>query len=183
MMTMTMTMTTASKQQRSEDGEKNKMDGDNMITTTMTNGTELTSALPTKDCSSDVEGQHNAWLSPGSAAFDFRSALANLSLLYNPITTPDQALRDVYSRSSGDTVTTPTASMLLATQNCTLLDDVFQEDATTNSLEAYVADMIGKEAGLFVMSGTMGNQLSIRTALQGPPHSVLADARSHVYGW
>lgn len=73
--------------------------------------------------------------------------------------------------------------MLLATHNCTLQDDVFQEDPTTNSLEAYVADMTGKEAGLFVMSGTMGNQLSIRTALGGPPHSVLADARSHVYGW
>lgn len=97
----------------------------------------------------------NAWSTPGSAAFDFRS----------------------------DTVTSPTASMLLATQKCTLQDDVFQEDPTTNSLEAYVADMTGKEAGLFVISGTMGNQLSVRTALGGPPHSVLADARSHVYGW
>ncbi len=73
--------------------------------------------------------------------------------------------------------------MLLATRDCTLQDDVFQEDPTTNSLEAYIAGMTGKEAGLFVMSGTMGNQLSIRTALGGPPHSVLADARSHVYGW
>ena len=84
---------------------------------------------------------------------------------------------------SGDTVTTPTASMLLATQNCTLQDDVFQEDPTTNSLEAYITDMTGKEAGLFVISGTMGNQLSVRTALGGPPHSILADTRSHVYAW
>ena len=73
--------------------------------------------------------------------------------------------------------------MLLATQNCTLQDDVFKEDGTTNSLEAYVAELTWKEAALFVMSGTMGNQLSIRTALRGPPHSVLMDARSHVYGW
>ena len=73
--------------------------------------------------------------------------------------------------------------MLLATQSCTLQDDVFQEDPTTNSLEACIAEMTGKEAGLFVISGTMGNQLSIRTALGGPPHSVLTDARSHVYGW
>lgn len=85
--------------------------------------------------------------------------------------------------SAGDTVTSPTASMLLATQNCTLHDDVFEEDPTTNSLQAYIADMTGKEAGLFVMSGTMGNQLSIRTALGGPPHSVLTDAQSHVYAW
>ena len=83
----------------------------------------------------------------------------------------------------GDTVTTPTASMLLATQNCTLQDDVFQEDPTTNSLEAYIADMTGKEAALFIISGSMGNQLSVRTALGGPPHSVLADARSHIIGW
>ncbi|MCJ1451769.1 hypothetical protein MMC28_002109 [Mycoblastus sanguinarius] len=97
----------------------------------------------------------NVWTTPGTAAFDFRS----------------------------DTVTSPTASMLTATQNCTLLDDVFQEDPTTLDLEAYVAEMTGKEAGLFVISGTMGNQFSIRTHLTQPPHSVLADARSHVIGW
>ena len=73
--------------------------------------------------------------------------------------------------------------MLLATQNCTLQDDVFREDPTTNALEAYITDMTGKEAGLFVISGTMGNQLSVRTALGGPPHSILADSRSHVYVW
>ena len=73
--------------------------------------------------------------------------------------------------------------MLAATQSCTLLDDVFAEDPTTISLENYIADLTGKEAGLFVVSGTMGNQLSIRTALGGPPHSILADARSHVIEW
>jgi len=85
--------------------------------------------------------------------------------------------------SSGDTVTSPTTSMLAATSSCTLLDDVFAEDPTTNSLEAYMAEMTGKEAALFVISGTMGNQLSIRTALGGPPHSVIADSRSHIIGW
>lgn len=73
--------------------------------------------------------------------------------------------------------------MLAATQSCTLLDDVFGEDPSTNDLETYIAEMTGKEAALFVISGTMGNQLSIRTALGGPPHSVVADARSHVIGW
>ena len=73
--------------------------------------------------------------------------------------------------------------MLAATQSCTLLDDVFAEDPTTCSLESYIADMTGKEAALFVISGTMGNQLSIRTALGGPPHSLLADSRSHIIGW
>ena len=92
-------------------------------------------------------------------------------------------LRVLTSQLTGDTVTSPTPSMLSATQHCTLLDDVFGEDPTTNSLESYIAELTGKEAALFVISGTMGNQLSIRTALGGPPHSVLADARSHVIGW
>lgn len=73
--------------------------------------------------------------------------------------------------------------MLAATSSCTLLDDVFGEDPTTNSLEAYIAELTGKEAGLFVISGTMGNQLSMRTALGGPPHSVVVDSRSHIIGW
>ena len=73
--------------------------------------------------------------------------------------------------------------MLAAIQNCTLLDDVFHEDPTTNKLETYIADLAGHEAGLLVLSGTMGNQLSLRTLLTQPPHSVLADARSHIIGW
>ena len=73
--------------------------------------------------------------------------------------------------------------MLEATKSCTLLDDVFAEDPTTISLESLIAEMTGKEAALFVTSGTMGNQLSIRTALGGPPHSILADSRSHIIEW
>ena len=73
--------------------------------------------------------------------------------------------------------------MLEAISNTTLLDDVFREDPTTNSLETYIAELTGHEASLLVLSGTMGNQLSIRTHLTQPPHSVLADARSHILGW
>jgi threonine aldolase len=80
-------------------------------------------------------------------------------------------------------VTSPTSSMLAATQHCTLLDDVFQEDPTTLSLESFIADLTGQEASLFVISGTMGNQLSVRTHMGGPPHSIIADAKSHVLEW
>lgn len=73
--------------------------------------------------------------------------------------------------------------MLLATANCTLQDDVFKEDPTTNSLEADVADMTGMEKGLFVVSGTMGNQLCVRGALGGPPNGVVGDGRCHLFGW
>lgn len=96
---------------------------------------------------------------------------------------PPIHLGPLAENAPGDTVTTPTASMLAATSSCTLFDDVFAEDPTTNDLEAFIAELTGKEAALFVTSGTMGNQLSIRTALGGPPHSVLADSRSHVIGW
>jgi threonine aldolase len=97
----------------------------------------------------------NAWQQPGPACLDFRS----------------------------DTMTTPTASMLDAIINTTLQDDVMLEDPTTNNLEAYIAELAGHEAALLVMSGTMGNQVALRTHLTQPPHSVLCDIRSHIYNY
>ncbi|RMZ84604.1 hypothetical protein DV737_g1096, partial [Chaetothyriales sp. CBS 132003] len=79
-----------------------------------------------------------------------------------------------------DVMTTPTLSMLEAIQQTSLLDDVMLEDPETNSLEAHVAALAGKEAALLVMSGTMGNQVSLRTHLTAPPHSIVCDWRSHV---
>jgi len=73
--------------------------------------------------------------------------------------------------------------MLNAIASTTLLDDVFQSDPTTNDLEAFIADLTGKEAALLVLSGTMGNQVSIRTQLLAPPHSVVTDYRSHIIEW
>lgn len=80
-------------------------------------------------------------------------------------------------------MTTPTPSMLAAIQNTTLLDDVFKEDPTTNDLESYLASRTAHEAALFVLSGTMGNQLAIRAHLTQPPHSVLCDYRAHILEW
>ncbi|KAK9475638.1 pyridoxal phosphate-dependent transferase [Lipomyces japonicus] len=82
-----------------------------------------------------------------------------------------------------DTVTTPTPSMLQAMLTATHGDDVFQEDQSTNDLQARVARLSGKEQGLFVVSGTMGNQISIRAHLTQPPYSVLCDYRSHIYNY
>lgn len=70
--------------------------------------------------------------------------------------------------------------MLLAIQNTTLKDDVFHEDETTTDLEAYLAMRTGHEDALFVMSGTMGNQLAVRSHLTQIPHSVLCDYRAHI---
>jgi len=79
-----------------------------------------------------------------------------------------------------DTVTTPTPSMLEAMSASSLGDDVYQEDTTTNSFEKEIATLLGHESGLFVSSGTMGNQLALRSLLIRPPHSVLSDYRAHV---
>jgi threonine aldolase len=73
--------------------------------------------------------------------------------------------------------------MLAAVQNCTLLDDVFMEDPTTISLEDHLAAMTQHESALFVLSGTMGNQLALRSHLTQPPHSILCDYRAHVLEW
>jgi len=70
--------------------------------------------------------------------------------------------------------------MLTAIAQTTLLDDVFLEDPTTNSLESFVASLTGKPAALLVLSGTMGNQVSLAAHLTGPPHGILCDHRSHI---
>lgn len=77
-------------------------------------------------------------------------------------------------------MTSPTASMLKAIENTTLLDDVFAEDTTTNDLEAYVASITNHEAALFVLSGSMGNQVALRSHLGQPPYSILCDYRAHI---
>ncbi|KAL8776693.1 MAG: hypothetical protein Q9213_008170, partial [Squamulea squamosa] len=73
--------------------------------------------------------------------------------------------------------------MLTSIHNCTLLDDVFAEDPTTTSLESHISTLTGHSAALLVTSGTLGNQLSIRTHMTHPPHSILADSRSHIFQW
>ena len=64
-----------------------------------------------------------------------------------------------------DTVTRPTADMRAAMAAAPVGDDVFEEDPTVNRLEAMSADRIGKEAALFVPSGTMANLLAIKLLL------------------
>jgi threonine aldolase len=82
-----------------------------------------------------------------------------------------------------DVHTTPTASMLRAIQQCTLLDDVTMEDPTTLSLERFIADLTDKEDALLVLSGTMGNQVALRSHLVAPPQAVLCDRRGHIINY
>ena len=78
-----------------------------------------------------------------------------------------------------DTFTRPTREMLQAMVEAELGDDVWRTDPTANALQDHCAALFGKEAGLFVPSGTMGNETSLR-ALTNPGDDVIVDARSHV---
>jgi len=78
-----------------------------------------------------------------------------------------------------DTVTRPTAAMRTAMAEAEVGDDVFGEDPTVRRLEERVADLLGKEAALFVPSGTMGNQIGVRIHCQ-PGDEFLGDADCHI---
>ncbi len=78
-----------------------------------------------------------------------------------------------------DTVTRPTEAMRKAMAEAPVGDDVFGDDPTVNHFEEFAAEMFGKEAALFVPSGTMGNQICLGT-LSGPGDEVIAEADSHI---
>lgn len=78
-----------------------------------------------------------------------------------------------------DTVTLPTAAMMEAIQKAPLGDDVYQDDPTVLELERLAAEVTGKEAALYVPSGTFGNQLAIFTHCQ-PGNEVIAGEHSHI---
>jgi threonine aldolase len=79
-----------------------------------------------------------------------------------------------------DTVTWPTPEMREAAAKAKLGDDVYGEDPTVNELEHLAAEMLGKEAGLFVTSGTMGNATSVLAHTQRGDEIIL-EATSHIY--
>ena len=79
-----------------------------------------------------------------------------------------------------DTVTKPTKAMLEHMFNAVVGDDVFGEDPTINALEAKLAAMFNKKAALFCPSGTMTNQIAIKTHTQ-PLDELICDVSSHVY--
>jgi len=91
---------------------------------------------------------------------------------------PRHPVRPVDLRS--DTVTRPTPAMRRAMADAEVGDDVYGEDPTVARLEAHVAALAGKEAGLFVPSGTMGNQIALAAHTRRGVE-VIAPAGAHVY--
>ena len=78
-----------------------------------------------------------------------------------------------------DTVTRPSQGMRDAMSSAPVGDDVYGDDPTVNSLEERVAQMFGKEAGLFCPTGSLANQLAIRMLVQ-PGEELIAETNSHI---
>jgi threonine aldolase len=81
-----------------------------------------------------------------------------------------------------DTVTKPTPAMRAAMAGAEVGDDVYSEDPTVNRLQERAADLFGKEAALFVPSGTMGNQIAVKLHTK-PGHEIIMEERSHIYNF
>jgi threonine aldolase len=81
-----------------------------------------------------------------------------------------------------DTVTKPTSAMRQAMFEAEVGDDVYGEDPTVNRLEARAAEVTGKEAALFVPTGTMGNSIGLKL-LTEHGQEVICDSRAHLLDW
>lgn len=81
-----------------------------------------------------------------------------------------------------DTVTKPTPEMRQAMMEAEVGDDVYGEDPTVNRLQERAASIFGREAALFVPSGSMGNQIAIKCHTQ-PGQEVIMEAQSHTYNY
>src|SRR4051812_27435738 len=79
-----------------------------------------------------------------------------------------------------DTVTKPTAAMRDAMARAEVGDDVFGDDPTVKELESETAALLGQDAALFTASGTMANQLAIRSQTE-PGDEILVETNAHVY--
>src|SRR3954470_19853583 len=91
---------------------------------------------------------------------------------------PTEPLIDLRS----DTVTKPTAEMRRAMAEAEVGDDVYGEDPTVNRLEQRAAEIFGREAALFLPSGTLGNQIAIKLHAQ-PGQEIICEDRAHILDW
>ena len=81
-----------------------------------------------------------------------------------------------------DTVTKPTPEMRRAMAEAEVGDDVYGEDPTINRLEQRAAEIFGREAAIFVPTGTMGNQIAIKIHTQ-PGQEVICESRAHIFNY
>ena len=103
------------------------------------------------------------------------------------ITEPQSASNDAKRRAvtidlRSDTVTKPTPEMRRAMAEAEVGDDVYAEDPTVNRLEQRAAEIFGREAAIFVPSGTMGNQIAIKLHTR-PGQEIICEERGHIYNY
>ncbi|HKC71642.1 MAG TPA: GntG family PLP-dependent aldolase [Terriglobales bacterium] len=94
------------------------------------------------------------------------------------ITGTQSAIVDLRS----DTVTRPTPEMRRAMAEAEVGDDVYGEDPTINRLEQRAAEIFGREAAIFVPSGTMGNQIAIKIHTK-PGQEIICEERAHIFNY
>ena len=81
-----------------------------------------------------------------------------------------------------DTVTRPTPEMRAAMANAVVGDDVFDDDPTVHRLQERIAELLGKEAALFMPSGSMSNQIAVRVHCR-PGDEFICEAGCHIYNY
>jgi threonine aldolase len=96
--------------------------------------------------------------------------------------TPQQKQSAKFVDLRSDTVTKPTAAMRRAMAKAEVGDDVYGEDPTINRLEQRAAETFGREAAIFVPTGSMGNQIAIKIHTQ-PGQEIICEERAHIFNW
>ena len=81
-----------------------------------------------------------------------------------------------------DTVTRPTSGMRAAMASADVGDDVFGDDPAVNRLQDRIAELLGKEAALYVPSGTMSNQIGVRLHCQRGDE-LICEAQCHIFNY
>ncbi|CAH7690616.1 pyridoxal phosphate-dependent transferase [Phakopsora pachyrhizi] len=112
-----------------------------------------------------------------------KSSLPHTKGGYSEPISNEKKMESIARDFRSDTVTAPTKEMFEFMKGASIGDDVYGEDKTTADFQEKIAKLTGKEAALFCVSGTMTNQLAIRTWLTQPPHSVLCDSRAHIHNY
>ena len=102
------------------------------------------------------------------------------SLSLRTIITKKESPSVNYIDLRSDTVTKPTGDMREAMARAEVGDDVYGEDPTARRLQERAAEMFGKDAALFVPSGSMGNQIAVRLHTE-PGQEVIVEERSHMF--
>ena len=95
---------------------------------------------------------------------------------------PTEEVRSAVIDLRSDTVTRPTPEMRRAMFEAEVGDDVYGEDPTVNRLEKRAAEVFGREAAIFVPTGTMGNQIAIKIHTR-PGQEIICESRAHIFNW